>query len=244
MKISKFKKALTDFNVKYQQSISLDLSGARRYRIYNAISGDTLAVIHKFHQFDLQLTDAFYFTYQQEQQEVLYNLFTSLASTRIENRHDQDVDDQKDQSDQRDETLKQAYINEKLNGNNADKHFDEDADNSPVSTNQASGDNDKFLNSLLDDSTDESESPDIADFAHKLFEQRVTNSACDHDDLTKARHKYSDLANDLKKTDEDAIEAFTKLVEKVKHYHHLSDSDDESGSSKKKHLSPFDQLTK
>ena len=45
MKISKFKKALTDFNVKYQQSISLDLSGARRYRIYNAISGEDSIVI-------------------------------------------------------------------------------------------------------------------------------------------------------------------------------------------------------
>lgn len=232
MKISKFKKALTDFNVKYQQSISLDLSGARRYRIYNAISGDTLAVIHKFHQFDLQLTDAFYFTYQQEQQEVLYNLFTSLASTRIENRHDQDVDDQKDQSDQRDKALKQAYINEKLNGNNADKYFDGDIDDSSVTMDQ-----------LIDD-TDKSGSTDVADFAHRLFEQGLSNSVCDHDDLTKARHKYSDLANGLKKTDEDAIEAFTKLVEKVKHYHHLSDSDDKSNSSKKKYLSPFDQLTK
>lgn len=235
MKISKFKKALTDFNVKYQQSISLDLSGARRYRIYNAISGDTLAVIHKFHQFDLQLTDAFYFAYLQEQQEVLYNLFTSLASTRIENRHDQDVDDQKDQSDQRDEALKQAYINEKLNGNNADNYFDEDdedIDDSSATMGQLTDDNDK------------SGSTDVADFAHRLFEQALGNSACDHDDLTKARHKYSDLANDLKKTDEDAIEAFTKLVEKVKHYHHLSDSDGQSDSSKKKHLSPFDQLTK
>lgn len=232
MKISKFKKALTDFNVKYQQSISLDLSGARRYRIYNAISGDTLAVIHKFHQFDLQLTDAFYFTYQQEQQETLYNLFTSLASTRIENRHDQDVDDQKDQSYQRDEALKQAYINGKLNGNNADKYFDGDIDDSSATMDQLTDDNDK------------SGSTDVADFAHRLFEQALGNSACDHDDLTKARHKYSDLANDLKKTDEDAIEAFTKLVEKVKHYHHLSDSDGQSDSSKKKHLSPFDQLTK
>lgn len=235
MKISKFKKALTDFNVKYQQSISLDLSGARRYRIYNAISGDTLAVIHKFHQFDLQLTDAFYFAYQQEQQEALYNLFTSLASTRIENRHDQDVDDQKDQSDQRDEALKQAYVNGKLNGNNADNYFDEDdgdIDDSSATMDQLTDDNDK------------SGSTDVADFAHRLFEQALSNSACDHDDLTKARHKYSDLANDLKKTDEDSIKAFTKLVEKVKHYHHLSDSDDESGSSKKKHLSPFDQLTK
>lgn len=232
MKISKFKKALTDFNVKYQQSISLDLSGARRYRIYNAISGDTLAVIHKFHQFDLQLTDAFYFTYQQEQQEVLYNLFTSLASTRIENRHDQDVDDQKDQSDQRDKALKQAYINEKLNGNNADNYFDEDIDDSSATMGQLTDDNDK------------SGSTDVADFAHRFFEQALGNSACDHDDLTKAGHKDSDLVNGLKKTDEDPIEAFTKLVEKVKHYHHLSDSDDESGSSKKKHLSPFDQLTK
>lgn len=244
MKISKFKKALTDFNDKYQQSISLDLSGARRYRIYNAISGDTLAVIHKFHQFDLQLTDAFYFTYQQEQQEALYSLFTSLASTRIENRHDQDVDDQKDWSDQRDEDLKQDYINKKLNGGNADKDFDGDIDDSPVPTDQVDDDNDKFLNSLLDDSTDESESPDIADFAHKLFEQRVTNSVRDYDDLAKAHRKYSDLVNDLKKTDEDPIEAFTKLVEKVKHYHHLSDSDDEVDSNKKKHLTPFDQLTK
>lgn len=232
MKISKFKKALTDFNVKYQQSISLDLSGARRYRIYNAISGDTLAVIHKFHQFDLQLTDAFYFTYQQEQQEVLYNLFTSLASTRIENRHDQDVDDQKDQSDQRDKALKQAYINEKLNGNNADNYFDEDIDDSSATMGQLTDDNDK------------SGSTDVADFAHRFFEQALGNSACDHDDLTKVGHKDSDLVNGLKKTDEDPIEAFTKLVEKVKHYHHLSDSDDESGSSKKKHLSPFDQLTK
>lgn len=235
MKISKFKKALTDFNVKYQQSISLDLSGARRYRIYNAISGDTLAVIHKFHQFDLQLTDAFYFAYLQEQQEVLYNLFTSLASTRIENRHDQDVDDQKDQSDQRDEALKQAYINEKLNGNNADNYFDEDDEDIDDSS--------ATMGQLTDDN-DQSGSTDVADFAHRLFEQALGNSACDHDDLTKARHKYSDLANDLKKTDEDSIKAFTKLVEKVKHYHHLSDSDDESGSSKKKHLSPFDQLTK
>lgn len=244
MKISKFEKTLTDFNDKYQQSISLDLSGARRYRIYNAISGDTLAVIHKFHQFDLQLTDAFYFTYQQEQQEALYSLFTSLASTRIENRHDQDVDDQKDQSDQRDENLKRAYIDKKLNGGNVDEDFDGGVNDSPVTMDQLSDDNDKFLNSLLDDSTDDSKSPDIADFAHKLFEQSVTDSVRNHDESTKSHREYSDLVNGLKKTDEDPIEAFTKLVEKVKHYHHLSDSDDESNSGKKKHLTPFDQLTK